>query len=83
MEIFKTKYNTNYGTSRQRQIETFKSRNRNCKKVKCIEADIIYKSGLEAQKYTGIDNTSISDCCRGKAKSAHGFHFVFADEGGI
>ena len=46
------------------------------KKVLCIETEIEYNSILEAEKKTGINHGGIS-CCRGKQKSAGGYHWKF------
>lgn len=48
--------------------------------VICIETKKIYKSATLAGKELGIDNSTISKCCRGDNKEAGGFHWMFADE---
>lgn len=48
--------------------------------VICIETKKIYKSAVLAGKELEIDNSTISKCCRGDAKEAGGFHWMFADE---
>lgn len=48
--------------------------------VICIETKKIYKSSTIAGKELGIDNSTISKCCKGDAKEAGGFHWMFADE---
>ena len=40
------------------------------KPVRCIETGIIYTSAKEAERQTGIRNTSISNCCNGRCKTA-------------
>ena len=50
---------------------------KNSKKVVCIETCVIYESMLTAEKETGIDHTCISDCCRGKTKTAGGYHWDY------
>ena len=42
----------------------------NGKKVLCIELDKLFGSTMEAERETGINQQSISMCCRGKLKSA-------------
>ena len=48
--------------------------------VVCIETKKTYKSATLAGKELGIDNSTISKCCRGDNKEAGGFHWIFADE---
>lgn len=48
--------------------------------VVCIETKEVYKSATIAGKELGIDNSTISACCRGVAKEAGGFHWMLADE---
>lgn len=51
------------------------------KVVKCIETNIIYESLAEAERQTGVLGETISRCCRGKQKTASGFHWEFIQEG--
>ena len=45
-------------------------REKHCKKVRCIELNMIFDSLTEASNYFGMNNTShISACCRDKSKS--------------
>lgn len=48
--------------------------------VICIETKEIYKSATFAGKELGIDNSTISKCCRGDNNEAGGFHWMFANE---
>ena len=57
-------YNNNYGTKKDRFIDTRGT------KVRCINTGKIYRSTREASRDTGIDNSFISKCCRGKYKTA-------------
>lgn len=45
--------------------------------VQCIETEIIYKSINEASRKTGVDASSISKVCKGKYKTAGGFHWKY------
>ena len=45
------------------------------KPVRCIETGEIYPSTMEAQRVTGINNASISRCCRGERKTAGNLHW--------
>ena len=73
LEWCDARYNMNYGTRNQRAAAA------RSKKVRCIETGIVYPSASEAARQTGIDKSSISKCCRGKLKTAGGFHWEFVD----
>lgn len=47
------------------------------KAVRCIETDEVFHSLNYAEKITHIASTHISDCCKGKAKTAGGYHWEF------
>ena len=49
------------------------------KPVLCVETNIVYKSSMDAQRMTGIDNYSINRVCNHKKhrKTAGGFHWEF------
>lgn len=49
------------------------------KKVKCLETNIVFDSTMDAQRKTGIANSSISSCANGKLKSA-GKHSITGDK---
>jgi hypothetical protein len=49
------------------------------RKVYCVETDIIYKSIHECARQLGIDATYVSAVCRGKYKTAKGFHLRYYD----
>ena len=53
-----------------------KSRGTSCK---CIETNVTYHSTREAQRQTGICQQSIARCCRGKYKTAGGYHWEFVE----
>ena len=47
------------------------------KAVKCIETGQLYDSLKDAEAATGINRTCISNCCKGKQKSAGSYHWEF------
>jgi len=49
------------------------------KPVICIETKVIYSSGAEAQRQTGICARTIQNCCRniGFYKPAGGYHWKY------
>lgn len=49
----------------------------NGKRVMCVETGVIYNSIMDASKDTGFHFNNISQCCTGKQKRTHGFHFCF------
>jgi len=67
------KYNSTYGTILTRIQENSVNR----VSVKCVETGIIYKSIREAEKITNIDHSNIAKVCRGKQKTAGGYHWVY------
>lgn len=48
------------------------------KPVVCAETGVVYPSIKEAARQTGIHHTSISMCCDGRQKKAHGLHWGYA-----
>lgn len=50
------------------------------KPVECIETGEKYESLSDAERKTGILGETISRCCRGKQKTASGFHWRFINE---
>ena len=50
------------------------------KAVICIETDIRYKGITDAAKDVGCDTSELCKCCRGKRKTAGGYHWKYADE---
>ena len=49
-------------------------------KVLCIETNITYSNIYEASDKTGIPRMSIRDCCEGKYKTSHNYHWRFIYE---
>lgn len=80
LEWCDTQYNLNYGNYPSNMAEKSKGNCRAGKKVECVETGVIYKSMLEANRQTGINNASISHVLNGRAKTAGGYHWRFADE---
>lgn len=50
------------------------------KKIICIETGIIYMGIREAERLINIDSSAISECCRGKRKTAGGYHWKYYKE---
>ena len=65
------KYNMNYGT----RIERVKEKQ--SKKVVCIETSKVYLSILDVERKLGLDQSNISKCCKGKYKTAGGYHWKY------
>ena len=49
------------------------------RKVKCLETNIIYDSITYVEKNLGILHSTIIGCCKGKNKSAGGFHWEYVN----
>ena len=64
-----------FGTHRSEYVKQ-RSRESNSKPVICVETGIVYSSGLDACKKTGISNSCVSYSCK-TAKPTKGFHFQF------
>ena len=47
------------------------------KKIICVETGTIYNGITEASRVLNICRTSISSCCRGKTKTAGGYHWRY------
>lgn len=47
--------------------------------VRCIETGVVYESAKIASKCVGLNSrSSIGQCCKGKLKTADGYHWMFA-----
>ncbi len=51
----------------------------NCKKILCVELNRVFGSIKEAEDQIGI-SSHIGDCCKGKRKTAGGYHWRFVDD---
>ena len=49
------------------------------KRVYCPETNKVYESIKQAEKETGAPNPSITAVCKGRHKTAKGYHFQYAD----
>ena len=85
LEWCDAQYNINFGTRIERQKQTFKD---NCKsgkikrvkKVFCVELNKTFDYAKSAEEELGVCWKSIGKVCRGKLKTAGGFHWRYADE---
>lgn len=50
------------------------------KKIICIETGQVFKSVKEAGEIIGVFPTNISACCKGKRKTASGFHWKYYED---
>lgn len=48
-------------------------------KIVCLETGAVYDSAVAASKATGVAHVGISNCCRGKAKTAGKLHWCYQD----
>lgn len=81
LEWCTAKYNNNYGTrnERARTNREYKKLGEHpqAKAVKCIELDRVFSCAKEASKELLIDNSDIGKACKGKLKTAGGYHWVY------
>ena len=75
LEWCDAKYNVNYGTRNKRAAE------KHSIPVYCFELDKTFYGAMEAGRELGIDNSSISKCCKGQLKTAGGYHWRFKTGG--
>ena len=85
LEWCDAQYNALYGTRIQRQKQTYKDnykngKNKAVKKVFCVELNKTFDCITSAQEQLGIWRSVIAKVCKGKQKTAGGFHWKFADE---
>ena len=59
------------------------SKNPSATKVLCVETGMVFNCIKDASIWLGIKHTkgysNISSCCRGKSKTAYGYHWKYAD----
>ena len=84
-ERFKGKNNPMYGTKLTPEHKSKLQKaciDAKSKAVVCIETNMIYKSGAEAEKETGICARLINYVCKGQGyyKTAGGYHWKFKEE---
>lgn len=53
--------------------------NPRARKVICLETKQVFGCAVDAGKWCGKDNSSISRCCNGKQKTCGGFHWEYVD----
>lgn len=49
------------------------------KVVLCVETGIIYKSAREAGRKMGVNNSRISECCRGLRQTCRNYHWKYVE----
>ena len=74
LEWVTRKQNTNHGTRNERVAKILS------KKVICVETGIIYESTIEVERKTGLDQSSICRCCKGKQKTCGKFHWEYVKD---
>ena len=79
LEWCDAKYNSNYGTRNEKIAKAHINNEKKSNKVICVETGIVYPSSMEAQRQTGIYQSNIISCCKGKYKSAGGYHWKYTD----
>ena len=67
-------YNNNYGTRKERVKVAQR------KPILCVETGEVYHSLQYAEEMTGINQSNICKCCKGKVKTAGGYHWRYVDK---
>ena len=81
LEWMTHKDNLNYGSRAEKARMKMQGKNSSrSKKVRCIEKDVIYEALREAERQLGIPATNISRACKGKIKTAGGYHWEYVEE---
>ena len=81
LEWMTHKDNLNYGSRAEKARMKMQGKNSSrSKKVRCIEKDVIYEALREAERQLGIPATNISKACKGKIKTAGGYHWEYVEE---
>ena len=85
LEWCDAQYNALYGTRIERQKQTYKDnykngKNKAVKKVFCVELNKTFDCITSAQEELGIWRSAIAKVCKGKQKTAGGFHWRYADD---
>ena len=65
------KENCNYGQHRERKYKAHSI------PIICVELNKEFESALKAGQELGIDSSSIRKCCKGKRKTAGGYHWQY------
>lgn len=78
LEWCDSKYNKNYGTAIQRMAE---KKSKTVLKIDINTNEVIeeYPSAMEAARKLNIYQGNISDCCRGKYKTAYGYKWKYKE----
>lgn len=71
LEWCDSKYNNNYGEHNNRVAKA------HCKPVLCVETGEVFNSAKQVEEKIGIFATQVSAVCRGKGKTAKGYHWKY------
>ena len=81
LEWMTHKDNLNYGSRAEKARMKMQGKNSSrSKKVRCVEKNVIYEALREAERQLGIPATNISKACKGKIKTAGGYHWEYVEE---
>lgn len=76
-------YNQNYGTKIERQVQKRDypklGQHPQAKKVYCVELNIVFDCAKSATLKLGVNNADIGKACKGKLKTAGGYHWRYVD----
>ena len=78
LEWCTSQYNCNYGTRNKRMAEKLSKPVIAIDKITGLIVE--FPSALEAERQTGIYQTNITQCCKGKHKSCGGFYWMYVQK---
>lgn len=80
LEWMTHKDNLNYGSRTEKaKIKMQGGNSSRSKRIRCIEKNIVYEALREAERQLGIPATNISQACKGKIKTAGGYHWEYME----
>lgn len=81
LEWMTHKDNMNYGSRAEKARAKMQGGNSpRSKRVRCVEKNVVYEALREAGRQLGIPATNISQACKGKIKTAGGYHWEYVRE---
>lgn len=76
LEWCTSEYNINFGSRGERMAKALINHPALSVPVVCLETGVVYPSTCEAERQTGVNQSSISSCLNGKQQTAGGYHWA-------
>ena len=71
--------NVNHGTRNERHSKKMINK-QGAKKVVCLETGEVFESAHDVQRKIGLTSGNVCRCCKGKRKTAGGYHWMYLDD---